>query len=94
MARSRRLKPPVWKRSFGLRRASDTPELIVFGIGAHLGELIEDLRQAGAAQAWIETLNGDFGNLRAAVADDLDDPGLVAALDRRRVDPDRIAAAL
>jgi hypothetical protein len=60
---------PVWQRSFGYRRASDSPEVTVFGIGAHLAELIVDLRQTGGSQDWIETLNGDFGNLRAAVAD-------------------------
>ena len=60
---------PVWQRSFGYRRKSDSPVDNVFGIGAHLAELIVDLREAGESQDSIDTLNGDFRSLREAVAD-------------------------
>ena len=60
---------PVWERSFGYRRQSDSPADNVFGIGAHLAELIVDLREAGESQDSIDTLNGDFRSLREAVAD-------------------------
>ena len=41
----------------------------MFGIGAHLAELIVDLREVGDQQDWIDTLNDDFRDLREAVAD-------------------------
>ena len=59
----------VWERSFSSPDADGSPYTSLFRIGAHLGELVVDLRGQNDAQRWIDTLNRDFGNLRDAAAD-------------------------
>ncbi len=63
--------PPrsIWQRSFVAEDTADSPAMAMFGIGAHLAELTQELKDAGAAQATIDDLNRGFGNLRDAVAD-------------------------
>ena len=61
--------PPIWQRSFGNSRSGDSPEVILFGLGAHLAELVVDLRTSDGSQNWIDSLNRDYGNLREAAAD-------------------------
>lgn len=64
-------KPPsVWQRSFVAENPiGGPPSLAVFAIGAHLSELTQDLKDAGAAQDAIDALNRAFGNLGDAVKD-------------------------
>lgn len=60
----------VWQRSFGDAGASgDSPSLLLFGLGAHLAELIQDLKDADAERALIDGLNRAYGNLREAAQD-------------------------
>jgi hypothetical protein len=55
----------IWRRSYAAPDALEqSPELALFGLGAHLAELTQDLKDAGAEQCIIDTLNRDFGNLR------------------------------
>jgi len=58
----------VWISSFSNPSASESPSLALFGIGAHLGELCQDLKDAAAPHDVIDQLNRDFGNLREATA--------------------------
>ena len=66
----------VWTRSFVNDAGADVPLGIrVFGIGGHLAELIERLRDtAGSdvdeAREHIDRLNRDFGNLREILRGD------------------------
>jgi len=58
----------VWQSSHTNEEAlGQSPGLALFGLGAHLGELIQDLRDAGAGQDLVDQLNRAFSNVRAAV---------------------------
>jgi hypothetical protein len=60
----------AWQTSFTSAGApGDTPALMLFGLGAHLAELVQDLKDAGAGPEDINGLNLAFGNLRAAAED-------------------------
>jgi len=56
--------PSVWKRTFGGDVEGESPSLWVFGIGAHLAELVTDLKEKADTQSLIDDLNRQFGNLR------------------------------
>jgi hypothetical protein len=61
----------VWKTSYSApeSESADSPfAFVLFGIGAHLAELTQNLRDAGSGE-FIEALNRHFGNLREAAAD-------------------------
>src|SRR5207249_1379146 len=58
----------IWQRSFA-DNADGWPMVAMFGIGACLAELTQDLKDAGNQQAFIDNLNRVFGNLRAAAQD-------------------------
>jgi hypothetical protein len=67
-ARKAAQPPSVWQRSFVAADAMDgSPTLAVFALGAHLAELTQDLKEAGAAQETIDNLNRAFGNLSEVV---------------------------
>jgi len=56
---------PVWASSFAAPVEDDTPvEIILLGVGANLGELVERLQTHPEGQTWIDRLNREFGNLR------------------------------
>jgi hypothetical protein len=63
----------VWKRSFGVADTTEPqyagPELVLLGIGMHLAELTQDIKDAAGSPGIIDGLNRDFGNLREAAAD-------------------------
>ena len=46
-----------------------SPALIAFGLSAHLAELTQNLKDAGADQELIDRLNHAFGNVRAVMPD-------------------------
>jgi hypothetical protein len=62
--------PTVWQRSFSQLDADGPPQMMLFGIGSHLSELVEDLRSSTDGLPWAESFNRQFGNLRAAAADE------------------------
>jgi hypothetical protein len=45
------------------------PSIALFGIGSHLAELGEDLKASPETEPLVQTLNRQFGNLRAAIGD-------------------------
>jgi hypothetical protein len=59
----------IWQRSFSRAEPDSPPSIMLFGIGSHLSELIEDLRSSEAFPA-ADTLNRQFGNLRDAMDDE------------------------
>jgi hypothetical protein len=60
----------VWQASFaGADAAGTSPALTLFGLGARLAELTQDLKDAGAGRGVIDGLNGAYGNLRDAAQD-------------------------
>jgi hypothetical protein len=67
---------PVWTRSFVNDAGADVPLGIrVFGVGGHLAELIEHLRESAGSDVdetrqHIDRLNRDFGNLREILRGD------------------------
>jgi hypothetical protein len=59
-----------WGASFSEDAPPTVPLTVrVFGIGAHLAELVQDLKQSADTQPCIDALNRHFGNLRAALQD-------------------------
>jgi hypothetical protein len=59
--------PSVWQRSFSagdLATEAPTAEVLLLGIGRHLSELTEDLKETGADRSRIDAVQRDFGNLR------------------------------
>jgi hypothetical protein len=64
----------VWQRSYSAAGEDFSgwidPELLLFGIGSHLGELRLDCQEKADAGKWLEALNRDWGNLLAAAKDD------------------------
>ncbi len=58
----------IWKRSYSNEDSfAQFPGLALFGLGAHLAELTQDLKDAGAEPGIIDHLNRAFGNVREAV---------------------------
>lgn len=57
---------PLWTRSCSQQDPNAPVGLALFGIGAHLAELTQDIKDAGGNQEFIDSLNRDFGNLREA----------------------------
>lgn len=61
----------VWSRSYVQPPDASTPPAIrLAGIGAHLTELIDDLRSQSDSRGSVETLNRCFGNVREVLADE------------------------
>jgi hypothetical protein len=59
-----------WRTSYMDPEAARTSiSMKLFGLGAHLAELTQDLKDARAAPETIEALNRDFGNLRETAQD-------------------------
>lgn len=57
----------VWQASYvNPDVVIDSPAMALFGLGAHLAELTQNLKDAGKQQ-FVDDLNRDFGNLRDAV---------------------------
>jgi hypothetical protein len=56
----------VWKSSFVRMAPNSPPDILLFGVGAHLAEMIEILRNPSEEREWIEQLNLDFDRLVAA----------------------------
>jgi hypothetical protein len=87
----------VWSRSYSQDDGPDTPIGIqLFGIGCHLAELLEDLREAGEDSSVGKELNRDFGNLREVLgaAGRAETPSLVDPVITRMQDLlDNIAAS-
>ena len=62
--------PSVWRHSLTSPDLCDEPpSIVLFGIGAHLAELDEDLAASPDSAPLAEGLNRQFGNLRAAIGD-------------------------
>jgi len=62
-----------WRQSDSNLPESETPRSIrLFGIGSHLAELIQDLKDAETSTALVDGLNRCFGNLRDVVENNTD----------------------
>ncbi len=60
----------VWLRSFPSGNpGTESPSVRMFGIGSHVAELGVDLKQSPETMPNAESLNRQFGNLRAAMQD-------------------------
>ncbi len=58
----------IWQRSFSAPETpNDDVSLQLFGIACHLGELVTDLKDPPGGEAFVESLNRCFGNVRAAL---------------------------
>lgn len=69
IANAAELGDSVWQTSFSADTMGTSVELSLFGLGAHLAELIQDLKDTGAATVIIDGLNREFGNLRDSAQD-------------------------
>ena len=62
--------PSPWCRSISNPDAgSEPPSIALFGIGSHVAELGVDLKDSPETAPLAPRLNGQFGNLRAAISD-------------------------
>jgi len=62
--------PSVWRHSFTSPDVGgQPPSIVLFGIGSHLAELGEDLAASPETAPIAQSLNRQFGNLRAAIGD-------------------------
>lgn len=60
----------VWQTRYVAEETmAGAPELAILGLGTYLAELTQNLKDAAAEQATIDTLNRIFGNLRDAAGD-------------------------
>jgi hypothetical protein len=76
----------VWQRSFSNPAGDEdsgaaSPQLQLFGVGAHLSELQSDLKEQPEAQEMSDALLSDFDDLTAAVRQR--DPVLVKSIAAR-----------
>ncbi|HYV37657.1 MAG TPA: hypothetical protein VE988_18355, partial [Gemmataceae bacterium] len=80
------VKPDVvWQRSYVNTEAlGDSPQMVLFALGAHLAELTQDLKDAAADQGLIDELNRVFGNLSDVVQQSK--PDLIEPVARRLCD--------
>ncbi len=76
--REHSLRDKIWVNSFtNMSSLAEMPDwesvnVMLFAIGGHMGELVQDLRQSRASDEVIEALHVAFDELRACVRDDRD----------------------